>query len=237
MAITEVGAGSQRATVAGSSGEDFTTVAFPGNVTAGNLLICAGAVFQAVAPASIAVTDSQATSYTVLSSAVGVNTRVFLAYGVAGGSGANTVTINPDGTGNFISAAIDEFAGTHTAPLDVDAGVNIATSTTPTIDITTGTNDALIVGVVDLRYGGGTHTITPGGSYTQIGEAENADFNMTYNAVFRVVTTPQLYTVDWVTSDSVEWGAYAASFKPTAIVAATSAAAAGIFRVKRTRWG
>lgn len=96
-AIAEVGGGSQRA--AGDSSATSLAVAYPGSVTSGNLLVACGAAYDSGgAPASVSVTDTRSTSYTVLSAASttgGDDVRIFIAYGVAPSSGANTVTMDP----------------------------------------------------------------------------------------------------------------------------------------------
>src|SRR5947209_4817773 len=99
-AIAEVGSGSQRATLR-QPNADLATVAFPGNVTAGNFLLVQGVSWQAGSGNSaITVTDTQSTPYTVIMASTGVTWaggvgKAFIAYGIASSSGANTVTINP----------------------------------------------------------------------------------------------------------------------------------------------
>ena len=222
MAFAEVGSGSQRATNSSGSG-DSSTLAFPGNVTAGNLLIVGGAAWAATAPTGIVVTDSRSTSYTVLSVQDVGNVRYWIAYGVAASSGACTVTVNPQGASADHTYSINEFSGQHATPLDVDDGASSGQNDNPSSSITTVAADALIIGVMTHDDDAASSpAITPGASYTQIGESENNSTNQCHSLVFRIVTTAQAYTVNWTLNIAVgkESGIYTASFKPA--VAATS---------------
>ena len=211
MAFAEVGSGSQRATNQHASA-DSGTLAFPGNVTSGSLLIVAGANWQSGgSTVSVGVTDTLSTSYTVVPYYVGEFTT-FIAYGVASSSGANTVTVNPAGTGNYFSYSIDEFSGQHATPLDVDGGNSTATSTSAADSITTVTANDLIIGCVS-QTAATTVTFTPGGSYTQIGEQEDSGTYQGHSAVFRIVTTAQAYSVDWTLGTSQAWMAMTLAFK------------------------
>ncbi|MGH7341821.1 MAG: hypothetical protein ACREKH_15115, partial [Candidatus Rokuibacteriota bacterium] len=224
-AITEVGSGSQRAGTAGASSEASRTLAFPANVTSGSRLIVAGAVFLGTgAPAAVVVSDTLSTSYTVLSAVEPIhgNARVFIACGLASSGGANTVTVDPTGSA-FISFAIDEFAGADTGACPtVDGGSSTGDSNSPADSITTSVADELIIGVATVGSSSNTVTYTPGGSYTQIAEAEAGATVQTYSAVFRIATTATSYTVDWTLSpvaDDNEWIVYTASFKPAGAAA------------------
>ena len=216
MAIVEVGGGTQRATAPG--GSDDRTLAFPGNVGSGNLLIVAGAGFKSGGVAAPGVTDTLGTSYTVLSAVPFTNGRIFIAYGVSPSAGANTVTIDWAGAvGNSFS--INEYSGQHATPLDVDGGSSTGTSTTPADSLTTLSADDLLIGVVAHD---GTSTITPGTDYTQIGEEEDNTLQ-DHGAEFRLVTTAQAYSVNWTLGTSSPWGVYTAAFKPAAAAAAAKA--------------
>ena len=211
MAIAEVGSGSQRASVTGDN-VDSQALAFPAGVGNARLLIVAGSNFQSGVNATISVSDTLSTSYTVIQASLGASTVGFIAYGVSTSSGANTVTVNPSGTGNYVSYSIDEFSGQHATPLDVNGGSSTGTSTAPLDALTTGTANDLIIGLV-THSDGSSPTITPTGSYTQIGEEENTALHQPYNMVFRLVTTAQSYNVDWTTSPSTTWLALTAAFK------------------------
>lgn len=191
------------------------TLAFPNNVTSGNLLIIAGTVWDTDgAIAGATVSDSVGTTYTkkfctevpTASGAV-----PFIMYGIAAGSGANTVTLDPDGGTNSFSYSIDEFSGVDTgSPLDVDGGSSTGSgSGTGSDAITTGVANALIIGVIGWT---GADGFTPGGSYTEFGTDETT--LDAHSAVFRIATTATSYTVDW-SSVNVDWSACTLSFKPS----------------------
>ena len=212
-AIAEVGAGSQRATQIKQT-SNSAGLAFPGNVTAGDLLLVAGMMYNAGGPpASVTVTDSVSTTYgTKICTAVDTNGSPFIAYGIAPSSGANTVTVNPPNASDTFGWSQDEFSGTHTsAPLDVDGGNTTGSGTTASDDITTGTANALVVGLIGS---GSADTHTAGSGYTKFGNDAAALTN--FDAQFQVVTTATSYTVNW-TSTFNNWTACTISFKvPTA---------------------
>ncbi len=214
-AIAEVGSGSQRATKVDDN-VNTASQAYPGNVTANSLLVCGGGVWNASLP-TVQVAGSLNGSFTVLSVAQGTG-RYFLAYKIASGGGAETITVTPSTTsGNYHAWSCDEFSGVDTAtPLDVDGGSATGSSTTPSDGLTTATANALLLGV--MGHVTANTSITPNGSYTQIGEEENASLHTAFNLVFRIVTTAQAYTIDWTTGTSVTWGVYTAGFKEAATV-------------------
>lgn len=214
-AITEVA--SQRADATGCIGTDTCAVAFPNNVTAGNLLIVGGSgADEDSGPGTYTVTDTVGTTYTTLlcttvPTQAGFESTAFLAYGIAAGSGANTVTVNPtlDTSVQQMDFAIDEFTGVADPPLDVDGGSSTGTSTTPADGITTLTANDLVIGVVGIGTITGP-TLTPGSGYTQIGESQSGGDG--FNFEFQIVTTAQLYSVNW-TSTNILWSACTAAFK------------------------
>lgn len=214
MAIAEVSG--QRATATPSGENDSAAIAFPNNVTSGNLLIVGGAVWNDPANTSISVTDSLGTTYTTLLGTIhtGNRLRSFIAYGIAPSSGANTVTVNPNGSNTYMSFSIDEFSGVDSTPLDADGGTTTGTGTAIADSITTASANALIIGVCTHNVAG-SPTLTPGGSYTQIGELELND-DTAHNAVFRIATTATSYSVDWTLGSSGSWSAQTASFKEAA---------------------
>jgi hypothetical protein len=178
---------------------DSTTQAFAASVTSGDLSIVTGSCWTSgTATASIGVTDSLSTSYTVLSG-VHAQVRAFIAYGKFTSSGANTVTVNPAGASSDCAFSIDAFSGNHaTTLLDADGGCTApaaSSDTTISDSVTTVAANALVIGVAS--FDDTETTITPNGSYTEIGESETATSSQPFNAVYRVVTTATSYTVDW----------------------------------------
>lgn len=218
-AITEVA--SQRATATECLATDTCAVAFPNNVTGGNLLVGGGNSDDTVGSHTFGVTDSVGTSYSTIVCTPDLNgsrMTAFLFYGIAGGSGANTVTVNPllDSSVAQIVFAIDEFTGNHATPLDVNGGSSTGTSTAPADSLTTLAANDLVLGVTGFYT---SQAVTPGGSYTQIGEDQSAADG--FNLEFQIVTTAQAYSVDWTTGGSNEWHACTAAFKE-AVAAAGS---------------
>lgn len=224
MAITEVA--SRRAATGNNDGVDSAALAFPNNVTSGNLLVVLGAAWGSSAPTSIGVTDSRSTSYTVILGAIpsGLTWRTFIAFGAAASSGAGTVTVNPSGSSAALSFSIDEFTGQHGTPTDVDGGNSVGNLTngapfTASDSITTEAADALIVGVMSHDAAG--TALTAATNYTTIGENEANSSNQCHHAVFRLVTTAQAYTVgvnaaNANNSASPGWSMQTYSFKPSA---------------------
>lgn len=219
MAITEVGSGSQRATGAGAgyNNVDSATKAFPGNVGNGNLLICAGTVYNAGGGPAVTVTDTRSTPYTVRTIAYGTTDTLWIAWGVTTSGGACTVTVDPGGTGNYMSFSIDEFTSQHGTPLDVnDGGSSSATSTAPSDSITTGVADALIIGAFGFTELW-TSTIVAGGSSTLIGAETDNNNNNAHGAAFRIISgAAGSYAVDWTLGTSSTWTAVTVSFVPSA---------------------
>lgn len=208
MAIAELS--TQRATKA-IDAVDSTTLAFPGNVTAGNLLLVMGTAQGAADTSPWTVTDTIGTVYTKLLTSNSVNNvRSCIAYGLAPSSGANTVTVDPTGATLSISFSIDEFSGVK--GLDVDGSFSTGTSTAPADSITTGVTNALIIGV--MNYNTGNTTINPPSGWTQIGEAESDSGGIPHNAAFLIATTATSYTATWAIGTSQAWEAMTASFQP-----------------------
>lgn len=211
-AITEVA--SMRA-----SGEytnvDFTAaLAFPNNVTAGDLLIAAGTNWKGSSQ-TIAVSGCSTTWTTIHGadrSGAGGIYRTWVAYGIAGVSGACTPTVDPGSTSNYGSYSLNAFRGSPSTPLDVDGGDSTGTGTTASDSITTGTANALIIGVMLHTDTAANRTLTAGGSYTQFGEIESVA-NAPHHAEFRIATTATAYTVDATIGTSVTWSMQTVSFK------------------------
>lgn len=220
MAWAEVGGGTQRATTAfsGASG----TLDYPGNVTAGSILWVGGAAWDSIAPTSIAISDTLHGAWPsgqVLSAQDVGNVRYWVAYFLATSSGACTVTVDPEGNADC-SFSIDEFSGSHATPLDVNDGATSGQGDNPSGSITTVADDALITGVMTHDDDAvSSPAITVGASYTQIGESENNSTNQCHSALFRIVTTPTAYTVDWTCNIAAgkESGVFLVSFKPAVV--------------------
>lgn len=200
----------KRSTTASSF--DSTTLAYLSNVVANNLLVVVGANWRS-SGATLSMTDTVGTTYTVLEHAYATNFTLYIAYGKAAGSGANTVTIDPSSIANYGAFTIVEYSGNDTTTLlDVDGSFSTGTGTTASDDITTATANALIIGVMGFETAT-TRTLTPGGSYTELGEFEDNLAVVAYNAVSRVATSATSYAVDWTLGASDTWHAMTAAFK------------------------
>lgn len=209
--FAEVGGGTQRATNSIASNVDSTTLAFPSNVTANNLLVVWGSAWANLTPSAITVTGTQG-AYTVVSCPGTTDSfRNFIAFRRSTTSSAETVTVDPAGTGAYITFTIDEFTlGNGQAPvLDATGSCTNGTGTAVSGTVTTTVANALILGVLSGTEG---QTITPGGSYTQAGEREPTH---PHSAVFRVATTAQSYTVDWTlgAATSGAWAMHAIALR------------------------
>lgn len=214
MSIIEVGSGSQRAQVSALN-VSSQPLAYPANVTAGDLLVCLGRCWHSTTPhTSISVTDTRGTTYSVFFvDEAGSNDSQFIAYGIAPSSGANTVTVTPNSLAETISLAIDEFSGVDTTtPLSVGGSTSTGASTTASDSLTTLTAGELVVGV--MGHTGGAPTITP--SNTQIGEQEDNNTQEAFAAAFRIAGATGSYSISWTIGSSVTWTATTLSFKETA---------------------
>ena len=214
MAITEVA--SQRASSGTNAGADSDALAFPNNVTSGNLLAVGGATWVSSGVTSISVTDTRSTTYTVvLGTAFGFLTgiRTFLAYGIAPSSGACTVTVNPSGSSVDFSFGIDEFTGNADPVADVNGGDTQGSSTAPSDGITTGVDNALILGL--MTFSGIVATMAPEGAQTQISEEESNVNNQCHNFSFKIVGAAGAQTMSGTLSVSDDWGEQTHSFKPS----------------------
>jgi hypothetical protein len=150
--------------------------------------------------------------------AADTESTVFVGWKVSGSSGAETVTVNPSGSPAWGSLSVNEYTSGGTIEFDAESGSGFEFSSGhPSAEITTTSTTGLIVGVCgagDTVYPG-TLTITPGGSYTQFGEIESG-INATHNAVHRITSAAQLYTVDWTFGVTTHASAaYAVAFKET----------------------
>jgi hypothetical protein len=195
---------------------DFTlnaTASFPNSVTAGNLLVVAGAVREDSGNNAInTITDLLNTSYTRKSfvSKSDEHYRVFIAFGVAPASGPNIVTIWME-TLAYCSFGIAEFTGVDT--LDVDGGgVSGGPNTTPSATLTLTTTGGIIVGTVSVQTGS-VNQITPVG-LQQIAEEEDGSNHVPFNAAFFVTEgSPTEWPVEWTLDDPSPWVLYRVSFR------------------------
>lgn len=252
MAIAEVGGGSQRAS-GGDSGYNTGpfTLAYPNNVTEGNLLVGARAWWEANADggaeAFLDVTDSLGTDYQVAISdagATGSGTfRIGIWWGFAPSSGPNTVSVltssapnNTDG-----SMSIDEFSGVDDVSVTGDTEVGTGTSAGNTL--MTATDDELVLGVV-THNNNSNPSITVDGPATQIGEKQTSPDNQSHNFAFLIGGAAGSHGISWTLGASSGWSTLCVSFAKAAsdartgvlavTLAALTAVGAGTVEVKGT---
>jgi hypothetical protein len=154
------------------------TAIFGSSVTAGNLLVCSEQGESFYTPLDIP-TDTVGTSYrsvTFFQEAGVIGNQIWI--GIAGGSGANTVTTNNGGTSNVISC--DEFTnGTYLADVIATPIIN---TLTPSTSVTTQTAGELLYASWTLPRTGGTPTFTAGSGLT-LGVNFGGNFGLSQNPV------------------------------------------------------
>lgn len=195
---------------------DSGAVAFSNNVTAGQLLIAAGAWWAAAAaPTTVTNTDNLGSSWTTVLGDVpsGLTWRTWIAYAVAAGSGACTVTSNPGvGVAHSGSFSVDAFTGQNGTPADVNGGRSEGSGTTASDAITTGVANALIIAVASQD--GGTMALGASAPATLLGENETNSSNQCHIVSFQIATTVTAYTMSFTLGSSTAWACQTHSFAP-----------------------
>lgn len=194
---------------------DSVAVAYAQNVVAGNLLVVGGGIWNAPNTSSLSITGSlHGSGWTVSYVSIGSNFTAYLAWRVATSSGAETVTVDPSGTGAYIEVAVNEYTAGAAIEIDAALASTTGTSAAPSRNVVTTTTAGLIVGVVvpDTDTIGAPTVLTPGGSYTQWAETESTA-NAEYNAQHRITSSATTYAVDWTMGNSGPWGIMTAAFK------------------------
>jgi hypothetical protein len=218
MAFAEVGSGSQRASGNNSGAVGPLSIAFPGNVTSGNLLI--GVVVwwrSAGASATLAVDDTRSTTWnTIVSDAISLGTgtyRLAIVWGVAASSGANTIDFADSGGSAYMSASVNEFSGQHASPLSVSTTTpNTGTSVDPVGTLTTLNAGELVIGIAG-HGDGAAPTLAVDAPSTQFGEKETDNLDMAHSAAYRVGGAAGSHAINWTVGSSVVWSTLVASFK------------------------
>lgn len=201
------------ARVQGTSAQ-ASALAFGSNVVSGNLLLVALRLGNTTHTFT-SVTDSVGTTYTQVATGspqtVATDHKLYLLWGVAAGSGANTVTVNGSGFGTN-RLTITEYSGNHATPFDVSAGAGgVATSAVSSGNLTTGTADDLLFAC--MSDSNGVATITAGSGYTKRNDigAKLADEDQGISAGVATGTYAGTFTL----SVADDWGCIAAAFKPS----------------------
>lgn len=213
-ALAEI-SGSRATPVEWTSADSQTIALGASGATTGHLIVVAGSNWN-TGSTTMTVTAPCVSSFNVTQAAdqagAGGVYKLFIARGIATATGACTITIDPQGTGNYGSASATTFSGPDTGtPDDADGGSSSGTGTSVSDSITTATANAAIVGVF-LHDSGGSETMTAGGSYTTFGEIESAS-NAPHHALFRIATTATSYTVDGTLGGSQNWRMQTRSFR------------------------
>lgn len=221
-AITEVA--SQRATLQATTFAT-TTIAFPGNVTANNLVTFLGGFWSATLDGPItSVTCSKSAgtatvgAFTTLLTSTGAawsggTAQIAICYALVTGTGSLTLGIatNVGTATNYVSGTTDEFTGqSTTAPLDANGTETAGTGTTQSCSVTTGSANSLVLaGMVT----GGTNTITT----TTAGATEiyndGASTWQPNASQFKVVGAAGAQTMTWSTTNNLTYACIALGIK------------------------
>lgn len=217
-AITEVA--SQLNTVQ-ANGWATQTVAFPNNVTAGNLVVFIGGFWNTTLITSVTCAKSSGTatvgSFTSLIGPTGTGWAggtgiAAICYAVVTGTGSLTLVLSTNvGSGNTVSGTTDEFTGQDTStPLDANGTENTGTSTSQSASVTTTLNNSLVL-AVQVINGGDTINVTWSGA-TQMFEDETSSFQPN-NALFKVVGAAGAQTATWTTTGGDTFSAIALAIR------------------------
>lgn len=204
-----------QATTGQTGNYDTTTLAYLSNVTSGNLLVSCGAVWDGNSTSSVVVTDTVGTSYTTVlgSSSGSTPNKVWIAYGIAAGSGANTVTFNPNVSGAYSSHTVAEFSGIDSTPLDASGTPNTGSSTTASSSVTTVASNNLVINCVSQGSGGNwSLTSDTGGGWTLLGEIESSA-NAPSHGQYQIFSSSGSKSAAVTIGASVPWTSLSLSFE------------------------
>lgn len=187
-------------------------IAFPGNVTAGSLLVLTLHGYSS--PSDITITDDRGNTWTEAGTWSNTGSLwIAMYYTITTNGGADTVHYSALSS-TYLSATIEEYDGmAQTSVLDrtaVAAGVGTAVNTGNTA-ATTNASDLIVGATTDSN---GTNTaITETGGLTMRQEYENGASYMHANVADRDVTSTGTYNATWTLATSSTWIARVAVFK------------------------
>lgn len=198
---------------------------FGSNVAAGDLLICViGWSISAGAPTLTSVTDTRGNTWSV-----SVQTpdqsggrQIAIAWAVANGAGACTVTATLSGaSAQGMTVHISEFSGTSGSPTD-QTNLNTGNSTTADSgNITPGANGCLLIGA-EIRG-------------TDAGKTANNGFTildheatLSTMSAYLIQGTAAATSANFTLPSSVQWGCCVADFLPSGAVLSTFSEPAAI---------
>lgn len=202
---------SQRASSAATGNVASRSLAFPGNVTAGSLLVVAGSLEPAgtlVQPflSATGAGAPAASAWTVILSWYNQsNNGTFIAYALAGATGACTVTVTymtaaaAAGSTAYGTFSITEFTGAGAAS---GALVARGSSTGPAPGTMAAVSGDLLLGVCTFR---GTTTPTVPATWTQIGTQNTFGTDITHNFAYLIPGSTGNQSPAWTLAASQAW--------------------------------
>lgn len=208
MAFNEVAG---RKASADFSGVTTFSLAMAGNVTANNLLVASGNIWDdPFVSACTASSTLHASGWRVDLYNGAPNSTVFHATRVASSSGAETITIDPsDGGECWGSMSVDEFSASGAisySGITASFGSQIGTTTPAASSFTTTAASSLLLGVhgSDGALYPASITTAPNAGYTEYGEVESTA-NANHGAAYRAVTAGT-YTMSWTSGTANNCG-------------------------------
>ncbi len=183
-----------------------STLAFPGNVTAGSLLVAY--VYKGDVASVLGASDGPNGAYhnDVSLGFSGSSGGIFTVANAAGG--ATTVTFTGTGIGS-LQCVLEEWSGVATStPLDKTQSATFSTSSAPTSGATATTSQAneLVLGLVAMDTG---QAVTPGTGYT-LGTNANAFHEM---QEYRIVSSSNMQTANFTLGAADSGVALVATYK------------------------
>jgi hypothetical protein len=191
-------------TSCGSGAFPATTCTIPATA-AGNLIVVAWSSTWGTIPTISSITDNAGNAYTGAGNARavdGTSDMVDIWYAKNSKTGATTLTITPNPSGNVGAAVIWEFSGVDaTSPLDQTAILNTQAATTTPLGASVTTTAPVEVIVSVMVPGGGMIGLHAGNPFAN-------DFNFFGNGWAHLITSSAgAYSAQWDTTS----GAYASS--------------------------
>jgi hypothetical protein len=190
------------------------TIAFSSNVTAGNFLHMWVATGGAGIASGGSITDTRSNTWVNAFEHAFGGVTVGLWYVVSANAGSTTVTIDPAGGGDLITATMREYAGQDvSAILAGTANGTHATGTTINSPSLTPTSADVLITAVMAHFAGSSPSITEGGGFTLVQEDENGTGGVAISAVQRIVSSVAAYQATWAVGSSVTGLSAIAAFK------------------------
>lgn len=213
----------------GNHAENTTSVsrAYPGNVTAGNILLIAGIKFSPGNDAFV-VGDLTKTAGTATLGTIALDVNInfnhaatdFIATGLwsvpVTGTGSLTLQVGGALAGSFLLIGSDEYHSDNGQITFETGKTSTGTGTTgaPTTgNITSaGPAQSVFFGAVAINASGSV-TITPDGAFTQVYEDEAGTTDMTGSVIRQFVATSTTDAASWTAPTTNEWAAAISSYK------------------------